>query len=151
MSVKTRTVLNLTQHKATPDQLEDGVIDVKPIHLAVLKTALTFNTLPEYDDYGIKERCDVLVFLVNNYKGVENVMIGGAPWLMSPLVFAMHKANVNVFYAYSERVSEETMDPDTGIVVKTNVFKHVGLVEDWGNATPEWVEPPYGAYAGENA
>ena len=146
-----RTILNLTQHKATPAQIEDGVIDVTKVHMDVLKGALTFDTMPDYDDYSIKERCDVLVFLVNNYRGVETVMIGGAPWLMSPLVFAMHKAGVSVVYAYSERVSEESMDPDTGIVHKTNVFKHVGLIEDWGNATPEWVEPPYGAYVGENA
>ncbi|HIE85187.1 MAG TPA: hypothetical protein EYQ00_15720 [Dehalococcoidia bacterium] len=150
-------ILNLTQHIATPAQVEAGVINVIPEHMGALKVFLTFEEMPTpYDSVSalsVSERVNALITLIRRkeYLTIDAVMIGGAPWLMAPLQNAIHEVSLNVVYAYSERVSNETMDPDTGIVHKTNVFEHVGFVEAEGNADlSEWIDPPYGAYRDEH-
>jgi len=56
-------------------------------------------------------------------------MIGGAPWMMGPLVRALHAAGVvQCLAAFSRRESVERTDPATGAVTKTAVFCHMGFV-----------------------
>ena len=118
------SILNLTQHAATPEQLEAGVIDLMQHDLASLKALLNFVGLPTADE--IYERAYAIAALAENLFA-ETVMVGGAPFLMPVLQKALQMRGITVLYAFSERVSiEKIVD---GVVVKTNEFKHVGFVE----------------------
>ena len=118
------TILNFTQHAATAEQLEAGVIDLMQHDLASLKALLNFVGLPTADE--IYERAYAIAALAENLFA-ETVMVGGAPFLMPVLQKALQMRGITVLYAFSERVSiEKIVD---GVVVKTNEFKHVGFVE----------------------
>ncbi len=117
-------ILNFTQHAATAEQLDAGVIDLMQHDLASLKALLNFVGLPTADE--IYERAYAIAALAENLFA-ETVMVGGAPFLMPVLQKALQMRGITVLYAFSERVSiEKIVD---GVVVKTNEFKHVGFVE----------------------
>ena len=118
------SILNFTQHAATAEQLEAGVIDLMQHDLASLKALLNFVGLPTADE--IYERAYEIAKLADNLMA-ESVMIGGAPFLMPVLQKALQMRGITVLYAFSERVSIEKIV--NGVVVKTNEFKHVGFVE----------------------
>jgi len=118
-------IINLTQHPATEDQLSAGVVDLDGAELEALKAALTFTRLPSKAE--IRERA-ALVAEIAAQKGFCAVMIGGAPFLMLPLESQLRLREIKVFYAFSERVSAEEVQPD-GSVKKINIFKHSGFVE----------------------
>ena len=129
------TILNLTQHPATPAQRKAGVIDMPDWLRTRLQKLLTFDTLPTASD--VEQRairiaemiCDADAELHpdTDILEIQSVMIAGAPYLMPPL----HKhcsQYCKVLYAFSERKSVEQTQPD-GSVVKRTVFEHKGFVE----------------------
>ena len=118
------TILNLTQHAATAEQLAAGVVDLMQHDLASLKALLNFVGLPTRDD--VYNRAYEIAKLAENIMA-ESVMIGGAPYLMAELQKALQVRGITVLYAFSERVSVEKIVD--GVVIKTNEFKHVGFVE----------------------
>ena len=59
--------------------------------------------------------------------GAKDVMIGGAPWMMSALERALRRNGLQYCYAFSVRESVEKTMPD-GSIVKTNVFRHGGFI-----------------------
>jgi len=127
-------ILNLTQHKATPEQVAAGVVDLADNKRTILTGWLTFNNLPSADVISdvaetIAQACcgDSLTFgdMAEEY---GYAMIGGAPFLMSALENALIKRGVTPLYAFSVRESAEQVLPD-GTVRKTNVFKHLGFVQ----------------------
>ena len=120
-------ILNFTQHAATAEQLEAGVIDLMQHDLASLKALLNFVGLPTADE--IYERAYAIAALAENLFA-ETVMVGGAPYLMGALERALNKVGIKPVYAFSERVSEEQVQED-GSVHKVNVFKHIGFIEVW--------------------
>ena len=120
------SILNFTQHAATAEQLEAGVIDLMQHDLASLKALLNFVGLPTADE--IYERAYAIAALAENLFA-ETVMVGGAPFLMPVLQKALQMRGITVLYAFSERVSIEKIV--NGVVVKTNEFKHIGFVEVW--------------------
>ena len=115
-------VLNLTQHQATQEQVNAGVVE--PADKQQVQKLLTFDRLPSNHD---------LVFSANELakiaskSGCRRIMIGGAPFFMPVLEGALRREGLLTVYAFSERVSVEETLPD-GSVRKTNVFKHVGFV-----------------------
>jgi len=121
-------ILNLTQHAATAEQIAAGVRDVVQHHgeREKLKSLLTFESLPTAED--VYERAYAIAALAQSYF-VDVAMIGGAPYLMGALERALNKVGIKPVYAFSERVSVEKIV--SGVVVKTNEFKHVGFVEVW--------------------
>jgi hypothetical protein len=136
-------VMNLTQHKATPDQVAAGVFDLPENARHHLMSLLTFSKIPSLD--GIKERAKDVAELAalfadgadreveersNNDKGDFALygMIGGAPFMMSALEGALKDQGITPLYSFSVRESAE-MTREDGSVVKTNTFKHVGFVE----------------------
>jgi hypothetical protein len=54
-------------------------------------------------------------------------MIGGAPYLMGPLVAALKAVDVQPLFSFTERKSVERVGLD-GSVVKTSVFAHVAWI-----------------------
>ena len=118
------TIINLTQHQATPEQVEAGVIDLQGDDLAQLKKLLNFVGMPTNGD--IHDRAFDIARMADQ-SGAEAAMIGGAPYLMPHLQKALQARGIAVLYAFSERVSVERVVD--GVVVKTNEFKPVGFVE----------------------
>jgi len=119
-------ILNLTQHTATTDQIAAGVVDLSGFDHSVVKDMMTFNELPS------KSTIDTAaIFLADTARQFcalgDQVMIGGAPFLMAALQEALKREGLVPVYAFSHRVSEDRINPD-GSVTKTNVFKHEGFV-----------------------
>jgi len=118
-------ILNLTQHKATPDQIKAGVVE--PSDKGAVQDLLTFKELPTAGE--IREKAEKISKIAEGQCPSGKVMIGGAPYLMGPLEKALKDKGLVPLYAFSERESVEVALPD-GSVKKTFVFKHLGFVGD---------------------
>lgn len=118
------TILNLTQHCATPDQIEAGVIDLKEVDRAILSDIITFEKLP--NRLQIAAAVSMAVSLCARYDA-EKAMIGGAPFLMEPMVTGLKKSGIQPIFAFSKRESKE-IQKDDGTVEKVAVFRHEGFV-----------------------
>jgi len=127
-------ILNLTTHKATQDQINDGVINLSGDYLLALQDALIFETLPGEGE--INDRAKYIAALAADCASAEDrgdlkgfalkAMIGGAPFFMSALERALKDVGIQPIYSFSVRESTEKMVD--GKTVKTNVFKHIGFV-----------------------
>lgn len=127
------SIVNLTQHPATPEQKVAGVVDLTPAQRAIVSQWLTFEEVPTQS--AIKTRATLLAqAAANDSRTIGEVglfdaaMIGGAPYLMSALETALKSRGIQPVYAFSRRESVESVAAD-GSVVKTNVFRHAGFVE----------------------
>ena len=114
-------MINLTQHQATTDQLAVGVVDLTGQQLALVKTLLTFDEISTESE--MKERAYQIAEIARKH-GVA-AMIGGAPFFMSYLERALHKAGVTPFYAFSKRC---VIKDEDGVKERV-VFKHEGFVD----------------------
>lgn len=119
-------IVNLTQHEATRDQEEIGVIDLLPDERAELIDALTFNEAPT--QLEIAERARKIAQLAVKATPCKRAMIGGAPYLMPALEQELRRVGIQPVYAFSKRVSIDQPQPD-GSVKKISAFKFEGLVE----------------------
>ena len=128
-------IINLTQHSASAEQREAGVVDLHGDYLSALKEALTFNTRPSGSD--IEEHAEFVAELscCNGLGGDEGddpmpaqAMIGGALWLMAPLAAQLRIRSIEPVFAFSVRETEEQKQPD-GSVRKVAVFRHAGFVQ----------------------
>lgn len=146
-------ILNLTQHKATPEQIEAGVRDLQPEIATCVATLLTFETPPE--GYEMVRRAEKLARIIaevgelpefqeaGEFSGVSqrirprSVMIGGAPFFMSTLETVLLEKGFIPLYAFSRRESIEERQAD-GSVRKATVFRHIGFVVA---SPPEPLEP----------
>lgn len=123
-------IINLTQHKATAEQLTLGVVDLPYSKREELQKLLTFEELDNGYIYVMKERAERIADLAESAICDENnrvVMIAGAPFFMSTLEKALSRRDIQVCYAFSRRESAETVNAD-GTVSKTAVFKHAGFI-----------------------
>jgi hypothetical protein len=114
------SIKNLTQHKPTQEQYDGngGVTGVDEDAVALLN----FSAPPSVEE--IHERAAALAALA---VGFESAMVGGAPYLMGPLVAALKAVGVQPLFSFTERKSEEQQLPD-GSVKKVSVFAHVAWV-----------------------
>jgi len=117
--------LNLTQHDASAEQKEAGVVDLPENMKGEARECLTFHEIP--DKGTIVKRAIHLATMAEelNY---SSAMIGGAPFLMSELEKALIYRGIRPLYAFSRRESVEETLPD-GSVKKVNVFRHEGFVD----------------------
>jgi hypothetical protein len=139
------SIFNLTQHAATPEQVQAGVIDPSPSVKAYVQELLTFATCPTRYEIRIRARTLAQIVVGDSVRatelaiqdGVEPIapgqfkraMIGGAPYLMPALDDVLFEHfSIEPLYSFSERVSEEVVQPD-GSVRKVNTFRHAGWVE----------------------
>ncbi len=133
------SIINLTQHQPTPDQVAAGVVAINygdaPLAYPVvavdreqdnarLLCALNFSKIPTVAE--VYAAADEIVSVALHYE-CKKAMIGGAPFLMTALAQALLAVGIEPVYAFSERVVVEKTD-DAGQVTKTAVFKHVGFV-----------------------
>ena len=114
-------IVNLTQHFASAEQVEEGVFNLEDNSQWVLKRLLTFNTPPT--ELEMQHRAKAITALAEA-TGATIAMLGGAPYFMTWLENALNGAGIKTVYSFTERVSVE--NPVTG--EKTSVFKHTGWV-----------------------
>ena len=121
-----KKIVNLTQHRATPEQVAQGVVDLPEEDMKVIHDLLTFDEIPNIDEmlYRSQKIADVA-----NDNDATHAMCGGAPFFMSYLERELYFMGINPLYAFSKRESSEIVHPD-GTVTKLNVFKHLGFVGD---------------------
>lgn len=117
-------VLNLTQHKATPDQIAVGVFDAPDDLREIIADLLTFDQPPTHAQMRVRAR--ELARIVSMFQ-VDKVMVGGAPFFMGPLVAELRYIHRASLFAFSRRESVDQPQPD-GTVRKVAVFKHAGFV-----------------------
>lgn len=123
-------ILNLTQHVATAEQLEAKVFE--PRNKKLISELLTFNSIPSHA--SIHSRVKLLLKEVGWEKEVTDfnqVLIGGAPFLMSLLEYELFQNNFLPLYSFTNRVVKETIL--NGVVEKTSSFKHIGFVTPINN------------------
>lgn len=118
-------VFNATQHAATQEQVNVGVVDLPAEDRELLANFLTFEEIPTRDLLTTRA-LEVTVLLRKH--GAEAAMIGGAPFFMGTLEAALKESGITPLYAFSRRESVESVQAD-GSVRKTAVFKHIGFVE----------------------
>ena len=116
-------VINLTQHPATEEQEFDGVFE--PQNKEDVRRLLTFDTIP---NKGVLYMRAVQLAEIASESGAKFAMIGGAPYLMSPLEDALKREGITPLYSFSERESIEETLP-TGEVIKKSVFRHKGFIK----------------------
>lgn len=117
-------IINLTQHQATPEQMEAGVFNTTLLVQARISQLLTFDYIPSAEE--MTERA----FAINCIavaSGADAAMIGGAPFFMYRLATALKNVGIQPLFAFSKRESEEQAQPD-GSVRKVAVFRHIGFV-----------------------
>lgn len=123
------TILNLTQHVATEEQILAGVCGLGS-DTVELKKLLTFTSLPSKEE--VEDRALSIARLAEEVQSslgeTCGAMIGGAPYLMGPLAEALKSHGITPLFSFTERRSVERALPN-GEVEKTSVFLHVGFVE----------------------
>jgi len=117
------SIINLTQHNATSNQIEAGVFE--PADKADVINTLTFEGIPSKEDIG---RAASHLAYTAKLSGAEAAMIGGAPYLMGALEKHLKDLGITALYSFTERRSVEVVNAD-GSVTKTAVFAHVGWVQ----------------------
>ena len=130
-------IFNLTQHPASAEQLEAGVVDPTRQERERISALLTFTALPSEGE--ITQRAEALAKIVlahhlwwkgtDEYAGcyMPATMIGGAPYLMAALEAALHAIDACPVYAFSQRESAEEVQAD-GSIRKVAVFRHAGFI-----------------------
>lgn len=118
-------IINFTQHNATPEQIQAGVVDIIPT--SIRSEFLTFTDIPSAEEIRIAAQ-EAVNYIGTVSKGGERVMIGGAPFFISALERELKAAGYTPVYAFSERISVDVVQSD-GTVVKTSRFAHKGFVE----------------------
>lgn len=128
------TIINLTLDKATPEQIEAGVVDLPDAQYEKLCKLLTFDDLPSLFDI-CKRACAIADLLEESARqlriplieGKVCAMLGGASFFMAVLESFIRGRFVRPCYAFSKRVTVEKQMPD-GTVVTEVVLKHVGFI-----------------------
>ncbi len=120
------TVLNLTQHDATPSQEEAGVVEAPPHRRRTIRHLLTIDQIPTAEE--IQRRAESLAEIAAD-AGHPEAMIGGAGPLMRALRVALKRWGITPREAFAKREVTEVTEPD-GRVVKTAVFVHAGWWPD---------------------
>lgn len=120
-------ILNLTQHRCTREQLEEGIENVPSKYADQLERLLTFPA--DYTLTCLSLTAKALAQLAYELR-YDAAMIGGMPSLMSHLERELIALDISVGYARTERVSVDQAQPD-GSVRKVSQFRHAGIYWAW--------------------
>ena len=115
------TIFNVTQHTASKEQLNAGVVELNEICQGEVRSYLTFTSIPAKS--VLQENARRLVAsLLAYHPEAKTALIGGAPFFMSALEQALKAKGVEAVYAFTQRTVEEKDG------VKKSVFKHEGFI-----------------------
>ena len=118
-------ILNMTQHEASQEQVDVGVVDPTGQLKEKVIDLITFDSLPTKGE--ILTRAGYAAQLARG-TGCNAAMIGGAPYFQEPLSEALRKEGITPVFSFTRRESEDRPQPD-GSVRKVGVFRHMGFVE----------------------
>lgn len=123
--------INLTQHTFTNEQRVE-IADCEVVDTCdEVKRTITFDEVPTR--HIIAERMAQLRVYIANIKGDHTgtafALVGGAPFFQQAVNTVCREMGVVPVCAFSKRESVESTDPETGAVIKRNVFKHVAFIE----------------------
>ena len=130
-------ILNLTHHSASQNQVDAGVIDLRPEVAAEVRDLLTFIAIPTAEES--RDRAEAIAEIAARYdladtnEGIgeeftARAMIAGELWLMAPLEKALLARGITPMYAFSDPVTDEITLPD-GSIKKLKMFRRVGFWE----------------------
>lgn len=122
------TIWNATQHAATAEQKEQGVVDLPEEARKELSKLLTFDELPTAEVLRARSTIVAGFVMAAGASPGDRVMLGGAPFFMEELSHACRECGLVPVFAFSRRESVEKVMPD-GSVQKASVFRHLGFVE----------------------
>jgi hypothetical protein len=126
--VESPVVWNATQHTATADQKDQGVVDLPEEAREKLCHLLTFEELPTAEVLRVRSTIIAGFVMAAGAKPGDRVMVGGAPFFMEELSHSLRSVGYQPVFAFSRRESVEKVMPD-GSVQKVAVFRHLGFVE----------------------
>ena len=129
-------IYNLTQHQATPEQIEAGVVDLPESNRSILKQLLTFDTIPTHQEMNQRASA-IIALLPDNLTRGTKVMVGGAPFFMGTIECMCACHDLIPVHAFSKRVSWEERMPN-GIVEKRSSFVHEGFIPAFANDEDEF-------------
>jgi hypothetical protein len=121
-------IWNCTQHTATPEQREQGVVDLSDELRNQLTELLTFEELPTSEELRMRSIAVLGTIMAAGATPGDRVMLGGAPFFMEELTHTARELGLVPVFAFSRRESVERVLPD-GTVQKTAIFRHLGFVE----------------------
>lgn len=124
--VSMNSIINLTQHPATVEQLAAGVFDLTGESWGKLTALLTFSAIPTAQEISSRAH-DIALLVALEHETCTRCMIGGALWLMAPLASALREQGIEPLFAFTIREAVEEKQPD-GSIRKTAVFRHAGFV-----------------------
>lgn len=125
-------IVNLTQHSASAEQMEAGVVDLPEAQREALMSALTFESAPCAETILARAEFVSELACQNGLGGEADdphpaaAMIGGALWLMAPLAAELRSRGIEPVFAFSVRETCEQTQAD-GSVRKIAVFRHAGF------------------------
>ena len=123
------TIINLTQHQPTAEQVAAGVVNLRRDLLESLNLCLNFEAQYAKEDLELSAKSIIALLFHNGSSGVgQRVMVGGMPSFMLILEKTLLQAGFRVLYAKTDRISEDQPQED-GTVRKISVFKHIGFYE----------------------
>ena len=117
-------ILNLTQHRATPEQIAQGVIEPTWADKEVICKALTFDEPPSFKE--VSQRLEILGRIIID-PDIDTIMVGGAPFFMTALEQMIKSIGCVPVYSFSKRESRDIVQGD-GSVKKASTFKHISFV-----------------------
>jgi len=118
------SIVNLTQHSATPEQQKAGVVDLGESQKQELAKLLTFNYIPSTQE--LANRANDIAEIAHG-EGANRAMLGGAPFFMAYLEDALRVRGIVPLYAFSRRESVEK-HLENGEVKKASVFRHLAFI-----------------------
>jgi hypothetical protein len=123
--IKLEKILNLTQHRATKEQKDAGLIEPMEAAKAEIKTLLTFNEISDCSQIKMKSRARLLTLIAREYRkyGIAKILIEGESFFMPVLARALKEEFLIPVYAFSKRI----VTVENGKEV--SYFKHKGFVE----------------------
>jgi len=124
------TILNLTQHVATREQVIAGVEEPPEGVKGLIGSLLTFDNVPTNEE--LRSRAIALAQIAKAAR-VGAALVGGAPFMMAALEAALLERGIEPLYSFSQRVSVEETLPD-GTIRKVSSFRHAGFVRPYSGA-----------------
>jgi hypothetical protein len=98
-------ILNLTQRKATSEQVKAGVVDMPAADHSTIRALLTFETMPTPAE--IDSRAAVIAFVAfyvinHGFEGekLSQVLIDGPSWLIPALIRDLKRGGMEPVFAY---------------------------------------------------
>ena len=118
------TIINLTQHDATQDQLDAGVVNLIGEAAYKLKQAYRFNYVPSAEEKNRRVR--EIVQIAIDCKA-EKALLDGPAWLTSALERELAVHEISAVYSFSMYPIIMTMEGD-GTLVKRQRIKHMTFI-----------------------